>query len=108
MNSSDWKILGTFWFSGPTIGLLTGAAITALFMPNPQVKEDCSVYKIAREVQTSYALKPPEPVVVKEACPETPKCLPIEVPAAQPEEKISDDVATRKKHHRRRWRRRWH
>lgn len=105
MNKSDLKILGTFWFSGPTIGLLTGAAITAVFMPNPPVKEDCSIYKISRDVQTSYVLKPPPPEIIKEACPETPKRPTAEPVQQQQEIAPQEDVAPRKKH-RRRWRHR--
>lgn len=107
MNKIDMKILSTFWFSGPTIGLVTGAAITAAFIPNPPVKEDCSIYKISREVQTSYVMKPPPPEIIKEACQEAPKCPAAEAEPPKKEEQISEEDAMPKKKHRRRWRHRW-
>ena len=65
-----------------SLAFLAGSAVSFAFIypsiPTPKERADCQTYKVAHKTVTSYVLKPPpapvpDPVVIKEACPQVTK-----------------------------------
>ena len=79
---------------------IAGFAFAIIFTPVPNLKNDCSVYKVLPKTITSFVLKPPvqAPVMIKEACPTVERC---EAP------KVEEEVEKPKVHRRHRVRRYW-
>lgn len=90
------------------IGTFIGIGVVFYRVDMPKA-DKCQTYTVATKSVTSYALKPPPPVVIPANCPVAPKCEKENIIEQEQEtEKVEEKKLTRRhRHWRHRVRRYW-
>jgi hypothetical protein len=68
-NTTINKDTSTLILGSSTIAAVAGFGLSLFFVPVPEPKQSCRLYKVDKQHETAFVLKPPTLV-----CPQTPKC----------------------------------
>jgi hypothetical protein len=87
-NTTINKDTSTLILGSSTIAAVAGFGLSLFFVPVPEQRQGCKLYKVDKQHETAFVLKAPTLV-----CPQSPKC---DVIANNPEPSIVDSQTSTK------------